>query len=518
MQNIFHHNSSGNAAFTGDLLSREVLRATSLHPIKQHEYQYRLHNFLNMRKIIDLRQRALELRREVFKLKRELLAIDNDLSSSESDKQSTTTTTTTQAAAAAAVNNIEIYSEFENLILNKNENLSVDSLANRFFAEPSYLTVKSSGGGSALSVSTNTSSRYNEFDFEFFTRSLFSATYISPKRGLEGYWKRSLVDNVRQVMEDINANSKERGRVIDFKDVLYGYSRHHPLLGLDYIIDILLVYRKYEGRKMTVPVRRHAYLRSTFSDLLFREDSLTSSIFAELPSVYKLKHEMRLNAQNGPPVTLNLSASAAVDEPAAGNVNKNRNKREAAYVSSSDREEKKGFLSRIFHMFFGGASDKTEQLDVSRLLNLTASEERNNEYEVDMNLGGSYRQRIYISKIVSSKSVNFVLPITGRWDIFRRFMVNYENVCLRTNENTKLVIVLFESEFNSGSLIKDEQTGKMIKQSFLIQNLIDFLKRKYPSKVNDDTMSLITSGLNFSRSIGCELGAAFFRVYYFTNF
>ena len=191
MQQIFHHNSSGNNAFTGDLLSREVLHATSLHPIKQHAYQYRLHNFLNMRKITDLRQRSMELKREVFRLKRELLA----------------SVTTPQSPPPQNENEIEIYSEFDNLILNKNENLSLDALANRFYLSPSYFNLKHS-------ANTN---RKHEYSFDFFTRSLFASTYISPKRRLEGYWKRSLIDSVRQIMEEINANSKERGRIIDFK-------------------------------------------------------------------------------------------------------------------------------------------------------------------------------------------------------------------------------------------------------------------------------------------------------------
>jgi hypothetical protein len=488
MQQIFHHNSSGNAAFTGDLLSREVLRATSLHPIKLHEHQYRLHNFLNMRKIIDLRQRALELKRHIFKLKRELLAVDGTPAAASSAANATVDSPPTQS-------NIEIYSEFENLILKKSENLSMDVLSNRFHAEPSYFNLKVKDA-----PTTGGTAHRNEYDFDFFTRSMFSSTYISPKRGLEGYWKRSLIDSVRQIMEDINANSKERGRIIDFKNVLYGYTRHHPLVGLDYIIDILLVYRKYEGRKMTVPVRRHAYVRSTYSDLIFREDSLTSSVYAELPAEYKLRHMMRLGDQNNEPLlTLNETVLEETIQKA---------------YEETEKEKKRvprSILGRISDWLF---QRRSQDPDASQFLNLSSSQE-NNEYEMDMNLGGAYRQRIYISKIVYSKSVNFVLPITGRCDVFRRFMVNYENVCLRTNENTKLAIVLFESEFNSGSLIKDEQSGKVTKQSVLILNLIDFLKRKYPDKVNDDTLRLITSDLNFSRSIGCELGAAFFKVTFF---
>jgi chondroitin sulfate synthase len=91
-------------------------------------------------------------------------------------------------------------------------------------------------------------------------------------------------------MDDINKNSIERGRLIDFKDVLYGYVRHHPLIGVDFIIDILLVYRKYEGRKMTVPVRRHAYVRNTYTGLLFREDNFEDSDFILVSSSGKQKN------------------------------------------------------------------------------------------------------------------------------------------------------------------------------------------------------------------------------------
>jgi chondroitin sulfate synthase len=204
MQHIFHHNSSGNNAYTGDLLSREVLRAISLHPIKISNYQYRLHNFMNLRQIIDLRQRSLLLKREVFKLKTEILNAELHSIENNTDTSMTPKATSTNANANE-LDNVEIYSDFENLILNKKENLSVEALSNRFFLPPLFQMLKTP------------KKREDRHDFDFFTRSLFSSTYISPKRGLEGYWKNSLVDTVRQIMEEINHNSIERGRIIDFK-------------------------------------------------------------------------------------------------------------------------------------------------------------------------------------------------------------------------------------------------------------------------------------------------------------
>lgn len=69
-------------------------------------------------------------------------------------------------------------------------------------------------------------------------------------------------------MTTINMYSKQRGRVIDYRTLTYGYWRYDPLHGADTILDMLLTYRKYRGHKMTVPVRRHAYLQQTFTGKL----------------------------------------------------------------------------------------------------------------------------------------------------------------------------------------------------------------------------------------------------------
>lgn len=73
-----------------------------------------------------------------------------------------------------------------------------------------------------------------------------------------------------QVMEIINAPSRQRGRVIDFNELLYGYIRLQPLHGVDYVLDLLLKYRRYRGRKMTAAVRRHAYLQQSFTGKVCR--------------------------------------------------------------------------------------------------------------------------------------------------------------------------------------------------------------------------------------------------------
>ena len=85
-------------------------------------------------------------------------------------------------------------------------------------------------------------------------------------------------------MEMINNNARQRGRTIDFQKILYGYQRVNPLHGADYILDLLLVYRKHKGkRRMTVPVRRHAYLQQTFTPIQVAEVQIGSSNTRPVP-------------------------------------------------------------------------------------------------------------------------------------------------------------------------------------------------------------------------------------------
>ena len=68
---------------------------------------------------------------------------------------------------------------------------------------------------------------------------------------MDGALKIALEDIMMQVMQMINKNARQRGRTIDFKEILYGYRRINPMYSADYILDLMLVYRKHKGRRMT---------------------------------------------------------------------------------------------------------------------------------------------------------------------------------------------------------------------------------------------------------------------------
>lgn len=108
-------------------------------------------------------------------------------------------------------------------------------------------------------------------EWDFLAKSIYSTSHANPKRKMESSLREGLDDVIREVMENINVYSRQRGRVIEFRELLYGYSRLNTVHGHDLILDLLLVYKKYRGKKMTVPVRKHLYISRSFTETRLRE-------------------------------------------------------------------------------------------------------------------------------------------------------------------------------------------------------------------------------------------------------
>lgn len=108
-------------------------------------------------------------------------------------------------------------------------------------------------------------------EWDFLAKSIYSASHANPKRKMESSFREGLDDVIREIMENINTYSRQRGRVIEYRELLYGYSRVNSMHGHDLILDLLLVYKKYRGKKMTVPVRKHLYIQRSFTETRIRD-------------------------------------------------------------------------------------------------------------------------------------------------------------------------------------------------------------------------------------------------------
>lgn len=91
---------------------------------------------------------------------------------------------------------------------------------------------------------------------------------------------------------------------------------------------------------------------------------------------------------------------------------------------------------------------------------------------------------------VRSKTVNFILPLSGRYKIFQRFLQNYEDICLNSGEKTSLLIVLYQQK-------NDDSFNKTI-------NLVEQFKYKYRST----SIEILPVSGDFSRAQALDLGAS----------
>ena len=325
MQSILYHNSSGAQAFTGNLKKKEVHRAITLHPVKSPPHMYRLHNYMRALQIQDLQQERLNLHRDIYAMAKQLeMSVEN----------------------------------LRNFEISKGVPLfPVNPYSKEYPGDTEILGVPAG----LRSFKPTTADEVIPWDF--LSRSEYSLADSNPRRRIHSDIKEGLEDITREVMASINACSRQRGRVVEERSTLYGYRRVDSY-GADTILDLLLVYRKYRGRKVTLPVRRHVYLHQHFTGLEIRE-------------------------------TVN---GEEVDE-------------------SGKKQRKDKSLQSIFS---GG------------FLNLNFNFEEEDP--------------------VNGKVIHFILPLSGRYEVFQRFLQNYEEICLTSGQKTSLLVVLYqhktENSFN----------------------------------------------------------------------
>ncbi len=88
--------------------------------------------------------------------------------------------------------------------------------------------------------------------YTLFTASQYSANAELPVRSIEPAYKQCFDEVVRTYMEEVNKISRSMGRILEYKKTLYGYYKYEPRHGMNYILDLFLIYRKYSGKKMSV--------------------------------------------------------------------------------------------------------------------------------------------------------------------------------------------------------------------------------------------------------------------------
>nr|APX55177.1 chondroitin sulfate synthase-1 [Pinctada fucata] len=335
MQHLFYQNYKEEAgSFRTTLKDKGVRKSLTLHSVKDPRQQYRIHNYLRSVHIQDLHHKEILLQREVTNMER---------------LTGMRPTNIKQGAIPSLTK-------------------SVPSTADEVLA------------------------------WEFISKAIVSHRSSNPRHGINYPLKVALEENINQLLQIINKNARQKGRTIDYKEIWYGYKRVNPLHGADYMLDLLLTYKKHKGRKITVPVRRHAYLQQTFGAVEFIEDPYTAN-YASLKSD----------------------------------------------VESPD-----------LFKYLGAGTNYTELMKLDK----------------------------------SREVIHFILPLAGRLDIFKRFISNYEEVCLKTNAAAQLHVVLFNDSDTSSA-----------------DKIIDLIGQ-YQKKYGGQNIEIIFAKGPFARAKALDIGAS----------
>nr|XP_002129676.3 chondroitin sulfate synthase 1 [Ciona intestinalis] len=282
---------------------------------------------------------------------------------------------------------------------------------------------------------------------------LYSTPPHQPRRSTPNDWQMTIRSIVMQVMAMMNSNSRVRGRVIDFKQVGYGYRRVNPLYGAEYVLDLLLIYKRYKGKKMTIPVRRHAYLQQSFGRTDMYENSPIDKD--------EIKRILRGSSAN---MLLSFMNSL---------VNK----------------------SKTILSVMGLAGGRSPVAESSKPIDIDKESIQRKESKVQYDTG-SFRVFPQDAKSQANvETVNIIVPLSGRYDTFRSFMSNLENVSLSRGDPISLMAVVFigvDSEYKE--------------EGIKTRDLLDSYSKRYPLY----DMRQIPINAKFSRGLALEIGASHF--------
>lgn len=243
-----------------------------------------------------------------------------------------------------------------------------------------------------------------------------------PRRGIPQYYLASVKDIMVQIISNMNSNSKVRGRIIEYKKVNYGYARVNPLFGCEYVLDILLNYNRYRGKRVSLAVRRHAYLQQTFARTEILEEHPI-----DVKSLVNILEDRK-------PGLLRSVVSALVPAPVVKYLGFGKEQTHVLYEGDDDTDYPRSHDDDMN----GGIVESMYNYDVAR--------NKDNQAAVARARGIPYVNSRFITgsrNCSGPPTVNIIVPLTGRFIPFQKFMLNLEAVALKRNDPVSLIVMLF---------------------------------------------------------------------------
>lgn len=103
--------------------------------------------------------------------------------------------------------------------------------------------------------------------WKYFSQKFYTEHSLNPRKNIEKDIIQAFNHNMKQIMALINRNSFKKGTLFDYHSLYNGYVKFNLNLGTQYVLDFLMIYRKYQGKRLTIPLRKHVYAVQTFSPI-----------------------------------------------------------------------------------------------------------------------------------------------------------------------------------------------------------------------------------------------------------
>uniref|UniRef100_A0A914EHG8 Hexosyltransferase n=1 Tax=Acrobeloides nanus TaxID=290746 RepID=A0A914EHG8_9BILA len=112
---------------------------------------------------------------------------------------------------------------------------------------------------------TNTTTDVQNWDYMSGHISFCANQVNCPRHTTDVNMMAAVNEIIVQLFDDFNANARQRGRILQFQNIQYSYARVEPRHGVDYVLDMILWFKKFRPpHRATLSVRRHAYVQQTF--------------------------------------------------------------------------------------------------------------------------------------------------------------------------------------------------------------------------------------------------------------
>ncbi|RWS10829.1 chondroitin sulfate synthase 1-like protein [Dinothrombium tinctorium] len=226
MNSIFFHNFSGEISLNTPIKAKVLSTAITYHPLKSESSMLNFHYFYLQHKHLKLRKKISALYKTIAEMQ---LLLDHD----ENEKGE--------------------------------ESFYISNMGDLI-----------KGSHTLFPHQDQCINRSDVLTWTFIDRYLYSDSNVNPKRRVDGHIKTALDNNIADIISSINELSKQKGRYVEFKNFYYGYLKIDPLKGVQYILDLYLMYRKYLGKRISIPVRRHAYAVQNYAKVETREVPITT--------------------------------------------------------------------------------------------------------------------------------------------------------------------------------------------------------------------------------------------------